>query len=71
MRTWNQLSLPEKNIFLEKLYYGHLLEKKEREFLWELEVTVWSRPLTEKEIFMAREIIDFVIDAELSSKAVA
>ena len=71
MRTWSTLTPEERRIFTEKNEHGHLLELKERQFLWDLEVTLWLRPLTDKEVFMAREILDFVIDVELSTRAAA
>ena len=71
MRTWDDLTREERAIFIEKLHHGHLLEKQEREFLYELEVVVWTRPLTDKELRCANEVLDFVKEAALAEKSAA
>ena len=69
MRTWASLTEAEKQIFTDKLHYGHLLEQRERDTLYEMEVEVWTRPLTELEIKAANEILDFVKDVANGMKA--
>ena len=69
MRTWASLTQSEKQIFTDKLHYGHLLEQRERDTLYEMEVEVWTRPLTDLEIKAANEILDFVKDVANGMKA--
>ena len=69
MRTWNSLTEAEKQIFTDKLHYGYLLHPREHDTLYEMEVQVWMRPLTEEEIKAAREILDFVKEVANDVKA--
>lgn len=71
MRTWSTFTPEERQIFTDKLHYGHLLERDERDTLYEMEISVWTRPLTDLELRSANEILDFVKDADLAEKSAA